>query len=59
MQNPSPNDVVGAVNEDPRVVEGPLDAPPIGLQHDTRTIEPKTVTQHRNRFWTSTFSDDF
>jgi len=31
---------------------------PIGLQHDTRAIGPKTVTQHRDRFWTSTSSDD-
>ena len=31
---------------------------PIGLQHDTRAIGPKTVTQHRNRFWTPNSTDD-
>jgi hypothetical protein len=31
---------------------------PIGLQHDTRAIGPKTVTQHRDRFWTPTSTDD-
>ena len=27
---------------------------PIGLQHDTRAISPKEVTQHPDRFWSST-----
>ena len=29
-QNPNPNDVAVAINEDPRVIEGPLDAPLLG-----------------------------
>jgi hypothetical protein len=30
-KNPSPNDVAAAVNEDPRVMEGPLDTPLLGF----------------------------
>ena len=36
----------------------PPGSAPSGLQHDTRAIGPKTVTQHRDRFWTSTSTDD-
>ena len=56
-QNPSLTMAATVANKDLGRARPPGRAA-IGLQHDTRAIGPKTVTQHRNRFWTPTSTDD-